>query len=228
MLDCLFCGERYADFSDLAFHVTYRCDRAPHSIVSRRAREQKSPPIIRVPSRRPTPAPRQASGIPRSHEQTGGDFPSFLRPTDIGKGKLGARAKLAFVASVPARTITSNFGRDQFVLRVKLNGKVYDWPINLDSGNHRRLDDRFKGASPWDPIATTRTASSRSRWAFSLATTIAPTDPLSYQRIATRESSHPRAVGTPDPIARGTHRRDRRRDHRRTVVETDRHDSSRF
>ena len=148
MLDCLFCGERYADFSDLAFHVTYRCVRAPHSIVSRRAREQESTRMSRVPSRRPTPAPRQASGIPRSHEQTGGDFPSFLRPTDIGKGKLGARAKLAFVASVPARTITSNFGRDQFVLRVKLNGKVYDWPINLDSGNHRRLDDRFKGTTP--------------------------------------------------------------------------------
>jgi hypothetical protein len=75
-----------------------------------------------------------------------GELPQFLRAADIGRGKVGATGTLAFLGEKP-RKIESKFGV-QYAFPVKMKGKLYDLPVKVDSGNHRRLFDRFGKKPP--------------------------------------------------------------------------------
>jgi hypothetical protein len=89
--------------------------------------------------------PVTSSGMPAPSEGPAGDLPEFLRASDLGK-KVGAKGVITFLGK-PGRRIESQFGV-QWAFPVKFKGKVYDWPVREDSGNHRRMYDRFKGKAP--------------------------------------------------------------------------------
>ena len=91
-----------------------------------------------------------ADGMPEPAEGASGDLPQFLRASDLGK-KEGAKGSIVFLGK-PARRIESQFGV-QFAFPVKFKGKTYDWPIRVDSGNHRRIFDRFGKKAPKGSVA---------------------------------------------------------------------------
>jgi hypothetical protein len=80
------------------------------------------------------------AGMPEPSEGPAGDLPEFLRASDLGK-KEGTRGTITFLGK-PGRRIESQFGI-QYAFPVRFKGKVYDWPVRVDSGNHRRIFDRF-------------------------------------------------------------------------------------
>jgi hypothetical protein len=96
-------------------------------------------------SRKSTKTAAAAAGMPEPTDGPAGDLPEFLRAADLGK-KEGAKGSITFLGK-PARKIESQFGV-QFAFPVKFKGKTYDWPIRLDSGNHRRIFDRFGKKTP--------------------------------------------------------------------------------
>lgn len=68
-------------------------------------------------------------------------FAPFLKVSHLGKAKKGTIVLLG-----QARHQDGAFG-PQIIVRVKHLGKEYDLAFSVDSGNHRRLFDRF-GANP--------------------------------------------------------------------------------
>jgi hypothetical protein len=96
-------------------------------------------------SRKRTKHTPAGAGMPAPSEGPASDFPDFLRAADVGK-KEGARSTVVFLGK-PGRRIESQFGV-QWAFPVKHKGKVYDWPIREDSGNHRRMFDRFGSKAP--------------------------------------------------------------------------------
>lgn len=95
--------------------------------------------------KRSTKTAATTAGMPEPTDGPAGEFPEFLRAADLGK-KEGVKGTIAFLGK-PARKIESQFGV-QFAFPVRFRGKVYDWPIRLDSGNHRRIFDRFGKKTP--------------------------------------------------------------------------------
>jgi len=86
-----------------------------------------------------------ASGMPEPTDGPAGDLPEFLRAADLGK-KEGARGSITFLGKTASK-IESQFGV-QYAFPVRFKGKLYDWPIRIDSGNHRRIADRFGKRTP--------------------------------------------------------------------------------
>lgn len=90
-------------------------------------------------------AAQKYDGMPDPSDGPAGDFPSFLRADDLGK-KEGARGVISFLGKTP-RKVSSQFGT-QWAFPVKFKNKVYDWAIKEDSGNHRRIFDRWGRKTP--------------------------------------------------------------------------------
>ena len=97
---------------------------------------QKTRKTARSAAKKTTPT-ALGGRIPAStREEERKDFNPFLRATDIGDLDSTAQLELTGVA----RVVDGNFG-EQIIAEVRYQRKLYDWPIKIDSPNHRRLED---------------------------------------------------------------------------------------
>ena len=80
----------------------------------------------------------RAGEIPAPDASQNTDFNTFLKADDIGK--LGAEASLVLTGET--RIVDGAFG-EQIVCEVKYGREVYDWPVKVNSPNHRLLFERF-------------------------------------------------------------------------------------
>jgi len=147
-LDCPECGLWFADFAELAAHVTRahpsssRADAAAavthHFTLQSEERERDD---MKVPtSTRSTPRTARTSSstaIPRADRETQrDDFNAFLKAEHIGR--TGKTADLVLTGN--ARSSDSQFGQ-QIIAEIKYRGNLFDWAIKLNSPNHRLLED---------------------------------------------------------------------------------------
>lgn len=70
----------------------------------------------------------------------GGSFNPFLKPEALGKKQAGTLAILG-VRDAPPDSFS------EIIIETRIGGKLYDWGMKFNSGNYRRLFDRF-GANP--------------------------------------------------------------------------------
>lgn len=142
---CFYCDRRFPGrqgAAELDRHMVRACRLAP---AIARYRTPPAPLENDDMSRKRTRENTAAAGMPEPTEGPSGDFPEFLRASDLGR-KEGARGTITFLGK-PGRKIESQFGV-QYAFPVKFKGKVYDWPVRIDSGNHRRMFDRFGKKTP--------------------------------------------------------------------------------
>ena len=82
--------------------------------------------------------------LPDPKAASGGDFSPFLKAKDIPAKK---NSKLTLTGDV--RESTGQFG-DGIDVGVKLGGKVFSWTVKFESGNYRRIIERFgKNTKKW-------------------------------------------------------------------------------
>lgn len=147
VLDCVECGAWFPTFDLLAKHVLLRHDplMTKRTTLEREDREdamakKRGKASGRIPQSKGgarTPA-TTAGRIPRSDESQGGKFNPFLKAKDIGK--LGSKATLTLTGKV--RVQEGQFGT-QIIAEAKHNGSVYDWPVKLNTPNHRWLEENL-------------------------------------------------------------------------------------
>lgn len=137
---CFYCDRRFASERALDRHMNTPCRLAP--AIARYRSPSAATKDRNDMSRKQTAT---NTSMPAPADGPAGDFPDFLRASDLGK-KIGAKGTITFLGK-PGRRIDSQFGV-QWAFPVKFKGKVYDWPIRENSGNHRRMFDRFGGKAP--------------------------------------------------------------------------------
>ena len=153
VLDCPQCGGWFENFTTLAAHVT-KVHRPTSTQVTdsnerdTNAQHERERDDMLPRSSRPEPARKQknAARIPGSARSTqSNDYNPFLKAHDIGK--LGATAKLTLTGEV--RVTNGEYG-EQIIAEVRLGRINYDWPIKLNSPNHRELEDTLGlNAAKW-------------------------------------------------------------------------------
>jgi hypothetical protein len=144
VLDCVECGAWFPTFEALSKHVLLRHDplHTKRSTLEREDQEDmaKKKKGGRIPaSSGGARTSTQAGKIPRSDESGGGEFNPFLKAKDVGK--LGSRASLTLTGKVRISE-GGQFGT-QIIAECKLNGSVYDWPVKLNTPNHRWLEENL-------------------------------------------------------------------------------------
>ena len=84
--------------------------------------------------------------LPDPKAATGGDFPDFLKAKHLPKANKGA-AKLVLTGDV--RESSGQFG-DGIDIGVKLGKVIYSFTVKFESGNYRRIIQRFgKNTKQW-------------------------------------------------------------------------------
>lgn len=148
-LDCVICARWFPTFDRLARHMAARHgaptpnDPGMVELPSRRGSRKRSHMAKSKNVGQPTSAkPSRSNAIPAPSENAAGEYNPFLKAADVGK--LNESAVLVLMGK--SRMADGGFG-EQIVCETKYKGKVYDWPIKIDSVNHRLLFDRF-GANP--------------------------------------------------------------------------------
>lgn len=165
-LDCPQCGGWFPSFTSLADHVTKihppvcswcgdkhhgdKCKRtASREVTDTNEREtnaqheRERDDMAQLPrstrpaeSRKSKSKSSNAGRIPGSSRAESNDYNPFLKSHDIGK--LGATAKLTLTGEV--RVSDGMYG-EQIIAEARLGKVTYDWPIKLNSPNHRELED---------------------------------------------------------------------------------------
>lgn len=88
--------------------------------------------------------------IPKSEAgEAGGDFNPFLRTV---LHKVGQKMKVTLTGNM--RLTESQFGA-QIMVEVKAGGKLYDFPVRVDSPNHRKLETFGTNSRKWKGKAAT-------------------------------------------------------------------------
>ena len=149
VLDCVECGSWFPTFEALSKHVLLRHDplMTKRKTLEREDREDQDAMAKkrgkgkgRIPQSKGTTRTTTAAGkIPRSDESGGGDFNPFLKARDVGK--LGTKATLTLTGKVRISE-GGQFGT-QIISEVRLNGSMYDWPVKLNTPNHRWLEENL-------------------------------------------------------------------------------------
>lgn len=77
-------------------------------------------------------------------ENDGQDYQPFFKLTTLSSAELKRATKDHIVVTLRGklRTQDSQYGK-QLVVSIMHNGKTYDWPVRINSGNHARLFTRF-------------------------------------------------------------------------------------
>lgn len=82
--------------------------------------------------------------IPKSQtNEAGGDFNPFLKTV---LHKVGAKATVVFTGKM--RLTEGQFGA-QIMVEVSLGKKLYDFPVRVDSPNHRKLESFGVNSAKW-------------------------------------------------------------------------------
>lgn len=126
---CSICGYNYERFNSLASHLANDCPARQSGLLDDDGQEATMAKHT-----------RETGGLPDPGDQPSGDYSPFLRAIDLGK-KVGTKGKLTFTGK-PGRKVDGNFGT-QIVFPVKFHGKDYDFGVNVGSGNHNRLFQKF-------------------------------------------------------------------------------------